>query len=227
MAKVSLSEHMRETRAEAEPPPQEAGPYVTISRQFGCYGFSLGLLLLEILNEDVEPGKVWKIYHKEILAKLATETNMATEILERQRRAKPGFLSGLFHSLSREKVPSGQEVRNRITTILRGLAIDGHAILIGQGAAGATHDLSNGLWVRLEAPEDWRIKQVAFREGLGETQARLRIRAMEEQRQYLRKMYDARYPRRPAFNLVFDCSIFTLTQIAQQITYAMRLTKLV
>lgn len=227
MAKVSLSEHMLEDRPDAEDKAAQAGPFVTISRQFGCYGFSLGLLLREILNEELLDDRIWKIYHKEILAQLATETNLATELLDRQRRAKPKFIVDFFRSISGGGVPSSHEIRNRITTIIRGLAIEGRAIIIGQGSTGACHDLSGGISVRLEGPEDWRVKQVAFREGLGHTQAKLRIRSMEEQRQYLRKIYETKYPRKPAFNLVYDCSVFSLTQIARQIVLAMKMKHLV
>ena len=52
MAKPSLPNHMKERRAEVEVGAEQVGPFLTISRQFGCYGFSLGLLLMEILNED-------------------------------------------------------------------------------------------------------------------------------------------------------------------------------
>jgi hypothetical protein len=221
MAKVSLAEHMQEKPAdEGEGEPK---PFVTISRQYGCWGFSLGLLLLEILNDQVEPGQTWKIYHKEIIDRLANETNMAKEILERQRRNKPRLLVDFFRSLSGEKVPSGTEVRNRITTIIRGLAEEGHAILIGQGSAGATSDMKGGLSVRLEAPESWRVKQIAFREGLSDTESKLRIRAMERERNYLQKIYETRFPRKPAFHLTYDCSVFSLAQIAQHVVYAMKL----
>ena len=222
MAKVSLSEHMKEFRTPQDEDLANCGPYLTISRQFGCHGFSLGLLLLEILNEGGE-GPAWKIYHKEILANLATETNLATEILEEQRRSKPSLLVDFFRSLGRDRIPSGYEIRNRITTIIRGLATEGHAIIIGQGGAGATHDLPNGLSIRLEAPLEWRIKQVAFREGLNETEARTRIKEMDSEREYLRKIYEQRFPRKPAFHLIYDCSVFTLAQIAQHIAAAMKL----
>lgn len=150
---------------------------------------------------------------------------MAADLLDRERRAKPRLLVSFFRSLSKERIPSGQTIRRRITTIMRGLAIEGHAIMIGQGAAGATQDLPGGLRVRLEAPLDWRVKQVAFREGLSETQAKLRIQAMEREREYLQKLYIAKSYRKP-FSLVYDCSAFSLTQIAQQMVYAMKLKKL-
>lgn len=218
MAKVALAGEMKE-----ESSLESAGPYVTISRQFGCWGFSLGLLLLEVLNDTADPERAWRIYHKEILDRLATETNTASEVLEKQRRAKPRMLAQFIQSLSGHRVPSGYTIRNRMTAIIRQLATDGYAIVVGQGGAGATKDLPNGLSVRLEAPQEWRLKQVAFREGISEMAARQLMREREQEREYLRKIYETRFSRYPAFSLVYDCSQFTLAQIAQQIVYAMRL----
>jgi len=223
MAKVSLPNYMKERRAASEQEPEKIGPFLTLSRQFGCYGFSLGLLLLEILNEEAPPDRVWRIYNREILQRLATETDLAAELLDRERRSKPRLIVDFFRSLSKGRIPSGYEIRNRITTIIRGLAMEGYAIIVGQGGAGATHDMPNGLSIRLEAPLGWRVKQVAYREGIDETKARMRIKATEKEREYLRKIYQARFARTPAFNLTYDCSAFTLAQIAQQVVYAMKL----
>ncbi|MDP6636566.1 MAG: cytidylate kinase family protein [Phycisphaerae bacterium] len=223
MAKASLSKHMEESLTGVEEDPSKIGPFITISRQFGCHGFSVGLLLLDLLNEGADPDESWKIYHREILTRLATETDMAEDVLDRQRRARPRLFTGIFKALGKGRIPSGMQIRNEITTIIRSLAIDGRAILIGQGGTGATMDLPNGLSVRLEAPEDWRVKQVAFRDGLSETQARMRIRAKEREREYLRKLYRAKFRRTPPFNLLYDCSEFSLAQIAQQIVYALKL----
>ncbi len=225
MAKLSLPEHMREelpTGDEQEP----ALPFITISRQYGCYGFSLGLLLMEILNEDAEADRTWKIYHREILERLATETNMAAELLEKEQQAKPRLWVDFFRSLKRDRIPSGYEIRNRITTIIRGLALEGYAIIVGQGGAGATHDLRGGLWVRLEAPDEWRMREVALREGLAENEAAKHLKEKEQEREYLRKIYERRFPRQPGYHLVYDCSVFTLAQIAQHVVYAMRLLHL-
>lgn len=224
MAKVSLAEHLQD-RPDPEQQESQAGPYITISREFGCWGFSLGLLLLDILNEEAPEGTSWKIYHKEVLDHLAEETNIDKEVLEQQRRTKPRVIAEFFRSFGQknERLPSGIEVRNRISDIIRDLATEGGAIIVGQGGAGATQGLPNGITVRLEAPEDWRVKQIAFREGLSETEARLRIQAEEREKDYLRKIYETRFPRKPAFNLAYDCSAFSLAQIAQHVVHAMKL----
>jgi len=226
MAEVSLSAHMQEDpkRTDREEEVRNAGPFIAISRQYGCYGFSLGLLLLEVLNDEATaPAQAWRVYHKELLERLASETKHGEDVLDRERRSRPRPFLDLFRSFGRERVPSGFEIRNRMTALIRRLAIEGHAIIIGQGGAGATHDLPNGLSVRLEAPLDWRVKEIALRGGLTETEARLRVRAKEREHAYLERIYSKRFPRRPAFQIVYDSSVFTLAQIAQHVVYAMKL----
>ncbi len=225
MTDDSLAKQMRSHRSDDEEDLTNAGPFVAISRQYGCGGFSLGLLLLDLLNDEAEEGKAWHIYHKEILDNLAGETGVALEIIERERRAKPGLLKNFFRTLSgqKDRVPSGMEIRNRMTAIIRELAIDGQAILVGQGSAAATANIPNGISVRLEAPVDWRVKQIAFREGLSETQAKIHINEETERREYLRKIYERKYPHKPAFNLTFDTSVFSLSQIAVLVHHAMKL----
>ncbi|RPI62767.1 MAG: hypothetical protein EHM48_03575 [Planctomycetaceae bacterium] len=223
MSKVELPQKMMPY----SPHNQGCGPFVTISRQFGCWGFALALLLRDSLNEHLPPSKTWKILNKEILERLAREIDLPAEILDLQRRSKPSLLVDFFRSLSDQRIPSGYEIRNRITTLIRGEAIRGHAIIVGQGGAGATTDLPHGLSIRLEAPRQWRIEQVAYREQVSESKAGELIDEMEEVREYLRKIYDVRFPRKPAFHLTYDCSIFTLAQIAQHVTYAMKLRGLI
>lgn len=229
MTEESLARQMSDIRVPGEEELANAGPFIAIAREFGCGGFSLGLLLLDLLNEDAaEEGLSWQIYHKEILDSLAKETDLAPEILERRRRQKPGLLGNFFQSFAGKKgVPSGLEIRKRMTGIIRELAIEGRCLLIGQGSVGATADLPNGLAIRLEAPEEWRIKQIAFREALSETQARIRIAEEMEKREYLQKIYERRAPRKPAHHLSFDCSVFSLAQIATIVHRAMKLQGLV
>jgi cytidylate kinase len=229
MTEESLSKQMQTRRKPGEPDPETAGPFVAISREYGCGGFSLGLLLLDLLNEDIIEGQSWQIYHKEILENLASDTGLAMDLLEQRRREKPRLLSEFFRTISgkKDRVPSGMEIRNRMTQIIREIATEGNAVLVGQGSAAATSDLPNGLSVRLEAPLDWRIKQIAFREGLTETQARIHINEEMERRMYLQKIYERKYPRKPAWHLTFDCSLFSLSQIAVLVHRALRLRKII
>lgn len=221
MAKTSLSDKMKEKPSETAKKPRTVGPFVVISRQYGCHGYSLGLLLAATLGEQTR--QIWSVYYKDILARLATETNLAQEFIEREMSAKPSVIVDFFRTFSAEHIPSGYEIRNRITTIIRGLAIQGQAIIIGQGSVGTTQDLSNGLSVRLEGPEDWRVRQVSVEEGLDEAQARQRIHEIDAQRDYLRHIYELKFPRKPAFHITYDCSAFSISQLAQHIAAMMKI----
>ncbi len=221
MAKTSLSAEMKERPWGVGKKATDVGPFVAISRQYGCHAYSLGLLLAANLGEQTR--QTWSVYHKDILTRLATETNLAQEFIEREMSSKHSVIVDFFRTFSTEHIPSGYEIRNRITTIIRGLAIQGQAIIIGQGGVGATQDLPNGLSLRLEAPDDWRVRQVSAEEGLDEMQARQRIHEVEAQRDYLRHIYELKFPRKPAFQITYDCSAFSISELARHIAAMMKI----
>jgi len=229
MATPRLAEAMREKPSPLENKPTKIGPFMTISRQYGCPGVSLALPLADLLNEEhaIAVGGEWHVFHKEILEYLAAETHQAQEILEREMAHKPSLIADFFRVFTSENVPSGVEIRNRVTVIARHLAIRGRAILIGQGSAAATMDLPHGLAIRLEAPEPWRIRQVARREDMSEYDARAKLHDIDRQRQFLRRLYEIKFPRKPAFHITYDCSALSLSELTQSILHLCRLKGMV
>jgi cytidylate kinase len=225
-SKTNLAAYMREKRSESES-TERPGPFLTISRQYGCSGYFLGLLLVDQLNSLPGLRAPWRAYSHEILTRLSEETDVAAEILNRLRRERPRLLVDFFRNVSKKRVPGAMEVRNRVVNIVRGLAYEGNAIIIGMSGAGATGDFPNGLRVRLEAPIDWRVHKVMESEGISASKARLILQEREAERQELHRIYAVKFHREPAFDLVYDCSSFTLAQIAQHVLYAMRLKGLV
>ncbi len=220
-AKTNLATFMRDKRDEEQ--SANSGPFMTISRQFGCHGYFLGLLLVDMLNNEPKQKNPWKVYQREILDRLSEETEVATDVLNRLRRERPRMLVNFFRNLSTKRSPGAYEIRNRIANMIRGLAFDGHCILIGMGGAGATADIGNGLRVRLEAPKDWRVNRVVESEGISPVEAKLMLQKHDTERDHLRKIYGMKFRREPAFDLVYDCSAFSLAQITQHIIHAMKL----
>jgi cytidylate kinase len=199
---------------------KEAGPFVTISRQPGCEGYKVGDLLLEMLNK-ADRQQRWRLYKKEILKQLAEDSALTEEVIERERYNKPSLLKDFFKGLQASKIPDGYEIRSKITTMVRTVAFQGHAIIIGQGATAATADFANGLSVRLEAPKDWRMNRVCIRDNLSAKDALAKIEEEEKKRAHLRKINEQKNPRSPAFNLVFDNSVLEAEQIAGLVFHAM------
>jgi hypothetical protein len=226
MAKPTISSYLKDNVDEATGKKKQPGPYVTISRQWGCDGVELGQMLADKLNERYEE-QPWKFYHKDILKQIAEDTGHSQEVLEKERLAKPSLVKDFLRGLKRQGIPDGFEIRNQITQLVREVAFGGHAVILGQGATAATGDLANGLSMRVVAPKEWRIARICIRENLDKRTATARIDEIEEQRDRLRGFYERQNPRNPAFHLVFDNSVFTNEQIIELVLFAMEGRKLI
>ncbi|MCK5565241.1 MAG: cytidylate kinase-like family protein [Planctomycetes bacterium] len=224
MARPTLSSYIRDN-LDGISKKKEPGPYITISRQYGCDGYELGDLLLKRINERSEEN--WHLYKKEMLKQLAEDTGLTEEVIEKERLSKPSLLKDFFRGIRRSGLPDGYEIRKKITIMVRTAAFEGHAMIMGQGGAAATADLSNGLSIRIEAPKTWRVIRVSRRESLAKEAAAAKIDQVEKDRRHLRKIYEENNKREPAFNLVIDNSMFNIDQIADQVIYAMEQKKLI
>lgn len=224
MAKPTLSSYIRGNLDKIE--KKESGPFITISRQYGCDGYALGDLLVKKLDERADDGK-WRVFKKELLKQLAEDTGLTQEVIEKERLSKPSLLKDFFRGMRHRGIPDGYEIRNKITIMVRTAAFEGHTIIIGQGGTAATADLDGGLSVRIEGPKEWRIARVSIREKLTRAGAVARIEEVERRRKHLRKIYEEKNPREPAFNLMLDNSMFNIDQLADQIIFAMEQKKLI
>lgn len=219
MDKPSLSSYLR-GRLDDIIHKKEPGPYITISRQYGCDGLEFATLLVYKLNQRDEQQR-WKLYYKELLKQLAQDTGLTEEMIEKERFAKPSLVKDFLRGLMKSNIPDGYEIRKSITAMVRTVAFEGHAVIIGQGGTAATADLENGVSVRIEAPKEWRIARVCVREQLSKEQAAARIDQVESQRQYLREIYEKQNPHQPAFNMILDNSVFNKEQLVEILLFAL------
>jgi hypothetical protein len=219
MDKPAISSYLRQRLGDIVQKKQP-GPYITVSRQYGCEGLELAGLLLEKLNQRDEQQQ-WKLYHKELLKQLAEDRGLTEEIIEKERSSRPSILKDFFRGLLNSDVPGGYEIRKSITMMVRAAAFEGHAVIVGQGGNSATADLENGMSVRIEASDEWRIARISAREHLSSEEAATRIAEVDSQRQYLHEIYQKQNPRHPAFNIMFDNAIFCKEQIVDMILLAM------
>jgi hypothetical protein len=223
MTKITLAQYIGDRPVRPVDHKTPGGPFVTISRQYGCGAFYLGQLLVESLNKQAKRERLWKIYNKYILKQIADETNITVDMLDNELETKSNFLLGFLRSLSDSQIPSQSHIRHLTTLLIRKIALYGNAVIIGQAGVVATVELPRGLAVRLEAPEEWRIEQVAARGDLNRAAARELVRRKDHEREYVQKIYQEMQPNRSAFHVVYDCSVFDREQIAQQIIYALKL----
>ena len=225
MEKPTLSSYIRDHVKDGI--DKEPGPFVTISRQFGCNGFEVADLLAEKLNKDTDEDAHWRVYKREILRQVAQEAGLSEEVIERERQRRPSFILDFFRSLHGSKIPDSLSILKSVTTIVRTIAFEGRAIIVGHGATAATCEIDNGLNIRIEAPRQWRLRRLCSRDGVSFQEAEKLIQETESGRKHLDKIYRKWNPRKPAFSMVFDNSTFTDEQIVEHVILAMEQKNLI
>ena len=88
MAKPTISSYVRQNLDDIGK-KKEPGPYITISRQYGCDGYELSDKLAGTLNQ--RDGGKWRVFKKELLKQLAEDIGLAEEVIEKERLAKPSL----------------------------------------------------------------------------------------------------------------------------------------
>jgi hypothetical protein len=132
-------------------------PVITISRQYGCNGWSLAEALGQRLScEQWE----WLVYGRELLAEIASDMNVSTKLLE-------GFADGQLNDL-RDYLettfgvhPETLTLFHRIVKNILVLGRKGGVIIVGRGANFITRDISGSLHFRIVAEREWRIARVS------------------------------------------------------------------
>ena len=205
----------REAQAAAGKTRKQPPRVITISRALGSGGRSVSEILARSLN--------WPLWDREILDVMASRSTLR-------------YQARMFESLD-ETTQSG--IDSAVYSLLGGVHKDVYfyllprailtiaqndAVILGRGAHLL---LPNALKVTLTASFETRIKRVATREGLTETQAVARVKASDREREaFLKELTDrlsyAAGGRRVhvEFDLTIDTDTFSLQQAASMILEA-------
>ena len=205
----------REARATAEKTRKLPPRVITISRGLGSGGRSVSEILARSLN--------WPLWDREILNIMASRSTLR-------------YQARMFESLD-ETTQSG--IDSAVYSMLGGVHKDVYfyllprailtiaqndAVILGRGAHLL---LPNALKVTLVACLETRVKRVAAREGLTETQAMARVKASDREREaFLRELTDRlNYAVggrgvHVKFDLTIDTDTFSLQQAASMVLQA-------
>ena len=151
-------------------------PVVTIGRQYGAGGLSVGRFVAEKLGVP--------FYDRELLALAAKESGLCEAVFERhdEKPAETPFFapwSVPYHTAAR---PLGQQVFFAQFEAIRSLAAKGGCVIVGRCADFVLDGRPNVLRVFLRAPLEARLARIMAREGVDEAAARKRLRAAEKDR---------------------------------------------
>lgn len=174
-----------------QPDSERTLPFITISREFGCTGFRLGLALLDSLNAGVMEEEQWSIYDRRVFEFIDGDPEMNRrffeEHIQRRNLEFEEYLNTTFGA-----APSDLSLFNRWANAMRNLARQGRAIFVGRASQLVTRDILGGVHLRVMAPFEWRIAEHAKNYGLTDTEARTLTRIKDrERREFLQRYFGA------------------------------------
>lgn len=165
-------------------------PFVTISRQPGAGGHTLGREIIRHL--DARPDETWNrgwdLFDQKLCAYLAQdpENQASFDSLLREE-----YEVGLHQQVYEMFVGRVEQylLQKRIAGVVRFLAYIGKVVIIGRAGMCVASDLRTGIHVRLVAPEEHRVRRMM--EVLGNTleEARREMRKQEQERARLVRDY--------------------------------------
>jgi cytidylate kinase len=207
-----------ELRKKLQVPERKANaPFITISREFGCTGFRLGLALMDSLNPGQMEEEQWSIYDRRIFEFIEGDPEINRKFFEEHVQHRnlefEEYLNTTFGA-----APSDLSLFNRWANSMRNLALAGRAIFVGRASSIVTQDIPGGIHIRVMAPFEWRVHEHAEQNSLSETESRTLTRLKDrERREFISRYFDADPEGVTRYHLVLNNALISEQQMVKQV----------
>ena len=200
---------------------KDPGPVITISRQTGCGARGIAWAICGELNKKSPSAKTegtWRFISREILQESAEQLNLDPDALKSVIDDKNrGMMDQIIGALSTHSHKSDQKIMKTVQEVIRQFGNNGNVIIIGRGGASICHDIRLSLHIRLVAPEDWRISEIARRLDFSKAYATEYVKKRDEERELLVTRLLGRKPDSSAYDVELNRSRFSEQELADAI----------
>lgn len=180
-------------------------PFITISREYGCQGNLLAVMLKQELDKG---GIPWRIVNKEIIYNAAKELNLHPDKISNISGAvNRTQMDEVLHALSTKYYKSDRKIRQTVASVVMNTALSGHAIIVGRAGAAITRDLHPAIHIHMIAPIEWRLNSLLKRNGLKREETLKDLTSTDHKRYKLIRDYlKWAEPNEQLFDLTINCS---------------------
>ncbi len=199
----------------------EAGPVITISRQTGCGASRIAWALCEELSKrkvSANAVQKWSFISREILQQSAEQLHLDPSALKHVINDKDrGIMDQIVEALSTHTHKSDQKILKTVHEVIRQFGINGNVVIIGRGGAGICKDIKHSLHIRIEAPEKWRITEIAKRFDFSIAYAADYVHKQDAERELLVQKLFGKNPVNSIYDVEFNRSRFTESELVESI----------
>lgn len=199
----------------------EPGPVITFSRQTGCGARGIAWAICDELNKRnpaVKTQGIWRYINREILQESAEQLHLDTDALKRVIDDKNrGIMDEIVDALSTHSHKSDHKILKTVQDVIRQFAVNGKVIIIGRGGANICHDFKKALHIKLVAPIDWRISEIARRLDFSKAYATEYVRKRDVERELLVTKLFGKKPDNSMYDIEINRNRFTEKELADVI----------
>lgn len=189
------------------------GPYVSISRQCGSGG--------EEIAEALAGKLGWDLIDRNILQTIADDFDVSTELVDHVDEKHVAWLTEVFEAWLEKKKFNQESYLHDLSRLLLIAAQHGKFVVVGRGSQ---HILPRkfGFFVRLVAPHDVRVANVARTKNLSESEAAQVVNQTDKERgEFLRTYFHSDGTDPAEYDLVINTASFEQQAICELIKQAM------
>ncbi|MGD1277695.1 MAG: cytidylate kinase-like family protein [Tepidisphaeraceae bacterium] len=196
---------------------KSVAPFVTISRSAGAGGKQLAEALVDRLTAMDPAGQPWTSWDRELVEKVAADHGISRDLIESITEINRTWLDRFFDDIATNFASSHAsefKVYRRVASTIRALAQAGHVVVVGRGGVYITRDMPGGVHVRLVAPLEQRIANIAHRMGYSHEQAARYVRDTDRAREHFcREHFLGELFAPERFSVTFNTSMLSTDQI--------------
>lgn len=145
-------------------------PFITVSREYGCFGYRIAERITEILNSNKKMTPPWAAYNRELLDKVMKDLGLSSGLMETMTGNARKTMTDLLQTYF-DKFPPQIAVYRKLAETVKVLAEVGHVILVGRASNFITKDIPHGFHVRIIASMDFKIDNVAAAQNVSKKEA--------------------------------------------------------
>lgn len=210
---------------------KDAGPVITLSREYGCPAKIIaGRLAEELTRKLAVKGKEnkWKFVTKEIMAESARALEVDPEKIKYVfQYEQKGIVDEIIAAQFNKYYKSERKILATIAKVIRNMANEGNTIIVGRGGVAITHDIARSLHIRLEAPLEWRTLRIAENFKVSMDEARKTAIDIDKKRNDFRDYFQGKETDYTWFDLRLNCMSFSIEEIVHIIVKVAEIRKLI
>jgi len=203
-----FDKYFSEMLHEESPKLVETGPYISISRDFGCMANVIAQKLADILTQRCTNkglSREWQWLNKALLQESAKALELSPSKIEyvfhSQRKS---VMDEVVSAMSTRYYKSDRKIRNTIIEVIRSIAKTGNVIIVGRGGVAFKNDNPRSLHIKLTAPIEWRVDRISINYHKGKQEALKTILEIDHERKFLIDSFMGYSTDETLFDIVFN-----------------------